>query len=81
MGFSLSFNVQKATIEVLCREVNRLGGKVSDNVDSIASPEGEISLFLNATAKTVGNAIVLLFEFEVLMLGLKKKLHPFDRSH
>jgi len=69
---------------ILEREVERLGGEVTDDVCQVTTPESADSLLLRHTGEAVDNASVSgnlpTDDFGVGILGLDKELHTLDGS-
>ena len=76
--FVFVLNLKESAVEIFCGEVDSLSGEVSDNVDTVSTPEWNDSFLAHAASEAVDDSVVLRFELGILVLGLEEQLDSFN---
>jgi hypothetical protein len=79
-GIGIELISEDSRVIVFEREVKGLGRKITDYIDSVASPQGNDTIMFDDVSETVHNAIVFVVAFKtfVFSLGLNKEFNSLD---
>lgn len=79
----LLLNMKTSGMKFTRTKKSYLGGKVTNDISSISSPQGHHSFILSSSAETLSDSLVGFRQtpcFNHLVLVLNQQLHPLDRG-
>jgi hypothetical protein len=79
-GLGIELISEDSRVIVFEREVKGLGRKITDYIDSVASPQGNDTIMFDDVSETVHDPIVLVVAFKtfVFCLGLDEEFNSLD---